>query len=160
MGLIQEPRVVSADSGGDFFLSAYRAQRGFKKLKETKFSTDVRKHFFILQVTNAWDGLHSAFEVKDTGYSTMGRLATVNAHLLSSVFSYFLCCCECTVKQQFSLPNENQTSTNDAHEKAYGRKAGRKRSCKCCLGSNPCSSNPSYCKKIHGFIHFKCHSKN
>ena len=38
------------------------------KVKENKFSTDIRKHFFILQVINVWNGLLGRVcEVKDTG---------------------------------------------------------------------------------------------
>ena len=38
------------------------------EVKENKFSTDIRKHFFILQVINVWNGLLGRVcEVKDAG---------------------------------------------------------------------------------------------
>lgn len=67
-GLIKVHGILGVDNACYSSLFSFCSTEVLMEVKENKFSTDIRKHFFILQVINVWNGLLGRVcEVKDAG---------------------------------------------------------------------------------------------
>ena len=67
-GLIKVRGIIGVDNAGYSSLFSFCSAEALTEVKGNKFSTDIRKHFFILQVINVWNGLLGRVcEVKDAG---------------------------------------------------------------------------------------------
>ena len=54
-GLIKVHGIIGVDNACYSSLFSFCSTEVLMEVKENKFSTDIRKHFFILQVINVWN---------------------------------------------------------------------------------------------------------